>query len=68
VYKLFTASALCFGVIAASATAASACFDISGPAGGCYQTVYTYCSYNADGSNCCFLAHVRVNKITVQDC
>ena len=66
--RLVSASALCLGAIIGSAAAASACFNVSGPAGGCYQTVYTYCSYNADGTNCCYLAHVTINKVTTQDC
>lgn len=66
--KVLSAAALCLGTVIAATTAASACFNVDGPAGGCYQTTYTYCSYNADGTNCCYLAHVTIKKITAQDC
>lgn len=54
--KFVTAAMLVAGMMVASAHAASACFTVY-YGGDCSGSWVEYCSYNADGSNCCYVAH-----------
>jgi hypothetical protein len=54
--KLATTAALLVGIVIGSAQAASACFTAY-YGGDCSGIWVEYCSYNQDGSNCCFVAH-----------
>ncbi len=53
--RLLTTAVLFSAIMMSSAHAASACFtEYYG--GDCSGTWVEYCSYNADGSNCCYVA------------
>ena len=54
--RLVATAAFVAAIVVSSMHAASACFTVL-YGGDCSGVWVEYCSYNADGSNCCYIAH-----------
>ncbi len=55
--RLIATGGMVAAIMVSSMHAASACFTVF-YGGDCSGTWVEYCSYNQDGSNCCYVAHI----------